>query len=129
MIPQGSTSFNTTYFTNLTAGINAAGSCAQLQSLVTEAFGSLGALKSAVNTELAAVEGVAALLTAPSANPTAIVTWITSFITAYLTPMIVPATTYAAQLTAIASQITALTTAITTAQAKFPSCSISIPSI
>jgi hypothetical protein len=129
MNAQGTLSLNTAYFSNLTNAIGAAGSRAELQALVTEAFGSLAAVQGAITSELASVEPLLALLTPPGANPTAIVTWLTAFITAYLTPLVKPAVIYALQLTELATQVAALTAVITSAEAQFASCSISVPSL
>jgi len=128
MIPQGSVPFNTTYFSNLTNSINSAQSCAELQSLVTDAFASVSAVKSAITSELASVEPLLALLTPPT-DISSVITFIQTFITSYITPLVKPAVTYATQLTELAAQIAALTAAITSAEARFTSCSISIPSI
>ena len=125
MEAQGSQIVNLSYFTNLTASINGASSCAELQALVTQAFSSLAAQEAAIKAELAALQPILALLSPPTLG--SIITWVTSFISLVLTPMIKPTITYAAQLTALAAQISALIAAISAAQAKFPSCSISIP--
>lgn len=126
MVPQGSSIMNTQQLTNLTTSINGAGSCEELQSLVSEAFDSINAVKDAIAMELAMVQPLLALLSAPGANLGQIVNWITGLITNVLTPMYKPAITYAAQLAALTAQISALQSAIASAQAKFPSCSISI---
>jgi hypothetical protein len=128
-VPQGSTPFNTEYFTSATNRINAAKSCVELQALVTDVFGSLASVQAAITAQLAAVEPILALLTPPASNPGAIVTWLESFITDFLTPYTKPAVTCAAQLALLTAQIAALTSAITSAQAKFTSCSITVPAI
>ena len=129
MTPQGSQLLNTTQIANLTTSVNSASSCAELQELVTQAFASLGAIKEGINSELATLTPMLALLSPPSASPSTIVTWLTSFINDFLTPQMKPSITYAAQLTELATQITSLTSAINTASSKFPGCSISIPTI
>lgn len=129
MPAQGSQLVNTDYITNLTNSINAAGSCAELQVLVNQAFSSLGSIKAGINAELASLAPILALLTLPSASPGAIVSWLTGFVTNVLTPQLKPTITYAAQLTALGAQIASLTAAINTAMARIPSCSISIPAI
>jgi hypothetical protein len=122
MIPQGSVPLNTTYFSNLTTSVNGAQSCSELQTLVSEAFASIGAVKSAISSELALVE----TLLSPPTNLAAIVTWLQTFITAYLAK---PAATYATQLAALTAAIASLTSAIQAAEAKFSNCSVSIPTI
>lgn len=127
MIPQGSTLINIDHFANMTAAVNACESCEQLQGIAGDAFASLDAVKAGIQSELAALAPILALLSPPSASPAAIVTWLTSFITTTLTPMVKPTITYAAQLAAMLDQIATLTAAIGTASAKFPSCSVEIP--
>jgi hypothetical protein len=129
MNPQGTGPINLAQFTHMTAAINGARSCAELEALVIQAFGSLGAVKSAITSELAAVEPILALLTPPGANLSEIVTYIEKLITAFITPLAKPAVTYASQITALTVQIAALTAAISSAQAKFHSCSITVPSL
>lgn len=119
---------NTAYFASVTAEINAATTCAQLQSIVTARLDSILAAQTSATVQLAAIEAMfSGLLTAPAANPTAIVTWITSLINQYLAPQFVPATTLAAQLTALTTEIATLTSAINSKAAQFTSCTITIP--
>ena len=127
MIPQGSTLINTDHFVNLTASVNACESCAQLQSLTNDAFASMNAIKAGIQTELAALAPILALLSPPSASPGAIVSWITGFISGTLTPMVKPTITYAAQLSATLTQIANVTAAIEAAAARLTSCSIVVP--
>jgi len=68
------------------------------------------------------------LLTAPT-NPTAVITWVADFITDYLTPQLASYATYVAQLAALETEIAAVLAAIESAQAKFASCSITVPSL
>jgi hypothetical protein len=128
-VNQGTTPFNTEYFTALTNRVNAAGSCGELQALVTESFSSIQGVSTAIEAQVAALAPILSLLTAPAANPAAIVTWLSTFITSYLTPYVVPYTTMAAQLTALASAVSSLTSAISSAEAKFSGCSITVPPI
>lgn len=128
MIPQGSMLINTAQFDNITHSVNQAGSCAELQAVVSSAMASINVVKANIQLELDKLTPILALLSPPGASPTAIVTWITGFITATLTPMTKPTITYAAQLTALAAQIATLTSAINAAAAKFPTCSITVPS-
>jgi hypothetical protein len=127
VVPQGSVILNTAYFASLTEAINAAGSCAELQVLASQAIASLNANQSAINAQIALLAPMLALLTAPSASPTAIVTYLETLISAYLTPMLKPAVTYATQLTDLTAQIATMTAAITSKAGAFPSCSITIP--
>lgn len=127
--PQGSSLLNTSYFQSATNRINAATSCAELQAIVTETFESIQPVKTSISSELAKLQPILAMLSAPTTNPASIVTWIQSFITGFLTPLTQPSITYAAQLTALAAQIAALTAAITASQAKFPGCAVNVPPI
>ena len=117
---------NTAYFTNLTAQINAASSCAELQALATVAVDSLNDLTASISAQTDILQPVLALLTPPT-NPTAVITWVENFITDYLTPQLVSYTNYVAQLSAVAIEAAALITAIENAAANIGSCSITIP--
>lgn len=128
MIPQGSTLINTETFTSITESVNSANSCAELQAIVSSAMASVNVVKDNISSELAKLTPILAITTPPGANLGAIVTWITDFISTTVTPMVKPTITYADQLTATAAQIASLTAAINAASAKFPSCSITIPS-
>jgi hypothetical protein len=90
MNPQGSVLVNPAYFTNLTASVNAAGSCEELQTLVTEAMGSINAMKAGIESELAKLSPILSLLTAPGADLGAIVTFLTNLISMVLTPLTLP---------------------------------------
>lgn len=129
MNPQGTTILNTDVFANLTAAINAAPDCEALAALVAKSFLSIGALNAAMATEQAKLQPMLALLTVPATNPAAIVTWIGKLITLLITPMVQPALDYAATIEALVVQVATLTAAIEAAQAKFESCSITIPTV
>jgi len=119
---------NAAYYTSLTQQINGASSCAQLQNLVSEAMLAVINTQSSLTDQLAIYEPMLALLTPPT-TPTAVITYIQTLITAYLTPQLAPAITMAAQLAATIAEIAALTAAIESAASKFPSCSITLPTI
>lgn len=127
MLPQGASLLNDSYFAALTARLQGAGSCEDLQALTNEVMASLSGVKDAIDAEVALLTPIVALLSGPAANPTAIVTWITDFINGFLTPYTAPVLIYGEQLAALATQITALTAAISAKQAEFPSCSITVP--
>jgi hypothetical protein len=129
MNPQGSTALNSEFFTDLIAQINAIDLCADLQVVVNEAFASLSAVKAAIEAEIASLDPILALLTAPGANLGAIVTWIEGLITHVLTPYTIPIATYTAQLAQLASQIAAVIAAVEAAAARIVNCTITIPSI
>jgi len=119
---------NAAYFTALTEQVNAATSCAELQSITTSALEPVLALQTSITAQLVKIAPMLALLTGPSADPTAIVNWLNTFITAYLTPQLAPSVTLAAQLTAQAAAIAALTAAIESKAAQFVSCVVTVPS-
>ena len=121
--------FNTDYFSSVTNRINAATSCAELQSLVNEIWPSLQGVLDAINAQSALLQPIEALLAAPGADLTALATWIQNFITAFLTPYYKPYAILATQLSDLTAQITALTAAVASAEARFLNCSITIPSI
>ena len=126
MIPQGSEIFNTQQIAALTTQVSAAASCADLQNLATDSIQSLLAYEDAINSQLAELAPMLALLTAPT-SPTAVVTWVENYITNLLTPYLKPYVTYGTQLTEIAAQLAALEAAITSKAAEFTSCTITIP--
>ena len=117
---------NTAYFTNLTAQINAASSCAEIQALATIAVDSLNDLTASITAQAAVIAPELALLTVPT-NPTAVVAWVSNFITDYLTPQLASYTAYVAQLDALAIEAPAIIAAISAAAASIGSCSITIP--
>jgi len=119
---------NLDYFANLTAQIDGALGCQQLQGIVDDAFSALQDQVDDVTAQITALAPILALLEAP-ANPAAVITWIGNFITGFLTPYVIPYTTLAAQITGLTAQIAALTTAITNASENIPGCEIIIPPI
>lgn len=129
MNPQATQLVNPAHFSNLTKSFNGAQSCEQLQSLVSDAFESLAAVKSEINAELAKLQPLLELLHIPGANLTEIVTWIKNFVEGYLTAMLGPVTTYTAQLAQFELQLAALGLAVEQAASRFPSCSVSVPAL
>ena len=123
---------NTEWFTQLQAQISAyAGSQSatvppELQKLIDTAYGDIALLQSTIQSQLAFLGPLEALLTAPEADLTKIVTWISDYISAALTPLVAPIAKYAAQLAAIEGQIAATTAAIE-ALASQQNWSINIP--
>jgi hypothetical protein len=129
MIPQGSSALNADYFSSLIEQVNMCTSCAELQSLTSEAFGSIEAFLNGIAAQTVILGPLASLLTAPAANPTAIVTWITTLIDDYLTPQLATYTTYATKVALLTVQITELTNAITNAQSRFTNCAVTLPTL
>jgi hypothetical protein len=109
---------NTAWFTQLQAQINAYSASQshdvppELQKLINAAYGDIALLKSTINSQLAFLGPLEALLTAPEADLAKIVTWISDYINAALTPLVAPIAKFTAQLTAIEDQISATTAAI-----------------
>ena len=126
MVPQGSTLLNTEYFDNLIETANNIQTCAELQLVANEAMASLGAVKEALNDEIAKLAPILALLTAPGVNLGQVVTWITNFIDGVLRPMYEPYITYEAQLILLTAKIAELTAALNDAAARIPHCTIHI---
>jgi hypothetical protein len=116
----------TAWFTQLQARIAVVQTPEELQAIVNEAFHTIALLQSTIASQLAYVEAVEALLTAPI-NPTEVITWIGNFITSFLTPYVKPLVNLAAQVTALEAEVATLTTAITTAEARL-AAEITIPS-
>ena len=121
------TPLNTAYFSNLTAQINAASTCAELQALATVAVTALNNLTASITAQTTEIAPVLALLTAPT-NPTAVITWVSNFITDYLTPQLASYTSYTAELAALAAEAAAIVTALNNAAATIGSCTLTIPS-
>jgi hypothetical protein len=129
MIPQGSLPLNTAYFESLRNRIDSCSSCEELQDVVAEVMPSIQAFKDGLDAQMEKLAPMLALASVPDPNPAAIVSWITSLITNLIQPMIIPYTTSVTQLALLVTEVTTLTTAITEAQARFPSCSVSVPPI
>jgi len=129
MNPQGSLPFNAETFDRLAEQINAVQSCAELQALTDEAMQSANALLSGIGAQMAALQPMMALLTAPGANPAQIVTWITDFISAVLQPYVKPMVVLPVQIAQVTAAIAKLQAAIGTASARIGSCSIEMPSV
>ena len=128
-VAQGSTEFNTEYYTSMTNRINSASSCSDLQSLVTEIWGSLQGVQDAINSQSALLQPIDALLTAPGANLTNVANWIQTLITSFLTPYYRPYAILAVQLTELTAQVAILTGAVQAMESRFPGCSVNIPTI
>lgn len=118
---------NVEYFEGLQRSIEGCASCEQLQAVVDESFASVSATMESMTAELARLQPLLALLTAPGANPAQIVTWITDYIDGVLRPMLGPALTIPVQLAAITAQMAELPPLITAKMAQFESCSVPIP--
>jgi trimeric autotransporter adhesin len=128
MNPQGTAPLNASYFAALTAQINAASSCAELQAITNTLIAGLNAYLATITSQTATLAPVLALLTPPD-NPTAVITWVEDYISLYLTPMLAPYATYITQLAELAIQIASLTAAIESAEARFSACTITIPAV
>lgn len=126
MNPQGSLPFNPKTFERLIQQAETIETCEQLQALASEAMASANAVTSAITEQLAAVQPILALLTAPGANPAQIVTWISDFITVFLKPYAKPAITLPIQLAQVAAQVAQLTAAINAAANRIGNCSVDI---
>lgn len=131
-LPPCSPAFSTAYFSNIIAQINALGSsnyseASELQSLINQVFGDLSVLQSTMTSQLAVLEPLLALVSAP-ANPAEVITWIGNFITGFLTPYIIPYTTLTSQLGILTSEVASLTSAIE-AVASGKGWSITIPAV
>ncbi|MFC3816578.1 hypothetical protein [Lysobacter sp. GCM10012299] len=127
MSSQPTSIVNAEYFAALTRRVEGMKSCEELNAFTAELSTSLTATIDAITAQMAFLQPVLALLTAPGANPDQIVTWITDFITAFLTPYVRPYTVYAQQLVEMTAEIANLSDAIQTAAAAIPNCSVSIP--
>jgi len=130
MNPQGVNQLNLQVFANITAAAEAAPDAATLQALVNTAYGSLGALRTAMFDQQVALQPIVALLTPPAANSAAIVAWITAFIAAFLTPITKPATFFTTQIGVLDAQVAAMNSAIAASAAqRFPGATITFPTL
>jgi hypothetical protein len=125
-VAQGSTIFNTQVIDTITAQVNAAQSCAELQALITSRMDSLIATKLGINDQIALLAPLVSLVTAPT-NPAEVLTWITNFITGFLEPYILPYNNYSLQLIQFEAQVTTLVAAMTAKANSFEHCTVTIP--
>lgn len=116
------------YFTNLTAQINAASSCAELQLVADASAAALNDLMASITAQCETIAPELALLTIPD-NPTAVVEWVSTFITSYLTPQLAAYESYVTTLAALVAQVTAITAAIEAASIRIGMCTVTIPTI
>lgn len=126
-LPKCFSILNADYFTNLIPQINATASESELQDLVNRVYGDLSTLVSTIQSQIALLGPIEALLSPPT-DLGSLISWVGNFITGFLTPYLTPFLNYAAQLTAIADQVTSLTSAIESA-ASGKGFSITIPSV
>jgi hypothetical protein len=109
---------NTQWFTQLQAQINAYSASLshdvppELQAMINEAYGDIALVQSTIQSQLAFLGPLEALLTAPEADLTKIVTWISNYITSVLTPLYAPFAKLSAQVSALEDQVSATTSAI-----------------
>lgn len=120
---------NTTYYGNLKRRIEGVNSCAALQEVAAEAVAALTKQQEEVAKQLAEIAPMLALLQPPTANLGRIVTWITDFINGFLKVQIKPYYEYQAQLVELSAQLAEVISALNDAKIKFPSCSLTVPSL
>lgn len=116
-------------FTNIKAQIEAAGkseSQADIQAAIDDAFAQINGVQAAVTSQLAALNPILGLLSAP-VDPTAAVTWIATFINDFLGPYILPIAKYEAQAAALAVEVAAVVETINAVQALRPEIVITVP--
>jgi hypothetical protein len=111
-LPSCFSQLNPAFFENLIPSINTCATQAELQVLANQIMAEISLLESTLTSQVAFLEPIQALLTAPGANVTALATWIENFITGFLTPYFKPYLIMAAQLTALAAEVTTLVSAI-----------------
>src|SRR5208282_1848086 len=109
---------NPQYFTNLIASINAATSCAELQSLVTQAFTALGVQQQASLSLLATYQELQRLTTLSITSLPTVITFCLA-LQNYMTTQLGPYATLVAQMAAMATQVTELANAVQNAAARF----------
>lgn len=109
----------TNWFADVTAAINQAKSCSDLQNAINKAFDSTLKLQTQIGSQIALL---APLLTTPGDLP-GVISWITSYIT-YVTG---PYNALLTQQTQIVTQINSLTAAATAKAIQLGCSGISIP--
>lgn len=129
MIRQGASPINTGYFDSVVSAIDAAPTCEDLQAVISRALPSIDGLQAAMNQQVAALQPLVALLTAPSANPGAIVGWIQGLVNNYLTPSVKPITALTQQLVQMQAQLARINAAIAAKQSQLTSCGLAVPSV
>jgi hypothetical protein len=120
---------NDGYFDALSLRIHAAGSPVELQALVNEAYAQLSLLQSTIESQIAALGPIEALLISPTDLP-GLITWAQNLITSFLGPYFAAYAKLLAQVTALATKVADLEADITAVAAlKFPEVEITIPGI
>lgn len=119
---------NEQYFENLLLSVNSAASESELQDLITKVYGDISLLQSTLESQLALLGPIEALLTPPGASISDLVTWVSNYITNVLTPLFKPFATYTAQITALVAAVTTLSEAIETVATQ-KGFHVTIPSI
>ena len=116
-------------FTNWINQIEAAGKREgqeAIQELVDEIYAQINLLEANIESQIAALNPLLALIIDPADLP-ALISWVKNFITSFLTPYLVPLTTYEAQIAEIATQVVAIAAAIEQIQNERPEIHITIP--
>lgn len=126
MNPQGSSIINTSQYESMTKRIESVNSCEQLQQVSADIMASLNAETAAITAQVAKLQALADLLTAPT-NPEAVITWIKDLIDNLIAPLAKPAITYPTQTAARVVAITDLIDAINKKASEFQECSITLP--
>lgn len=126
MNPQGTAPINTSYYTAMTTRVNAAKSCGELQALAKQLMDSLNAESGALTAQLAFLQPLEALLSAPTDLPK-LLTWVSTFINTVLRPMYAPYLTLVAQLPLREAAVAELLAAIAAKAASFDSCTVTPP--
>ncbi len=115
---QGSAPFNAQVFARLREQVDALDRCDQLARLSGEIQAAADGVVAGINEQLAVIEPIMALMTAPGANPAQIVTWLTDFISAVLTPVVKPYATLPLQLAQVTAELAQLTAALQSASSR-----------
>jgi hypothetical protein len=126
-LPGCYTPLDTSWFDSVIGQINSVTTATQLQRLVDEVYGDIALVNSTIESQLAYIEPLLALVTAPT-DPAEVITWITNFISGFLEPLVAPYTKYATQAAALEAQVISMTAEIE-AQATRNNWTIAIPPV
>ena len=116
---------NSVWFAAALARMEAAESCAEVQSTISQAFGSIAQLENEITSKLAALQPYLALLHPPT-DLASLLTWVQKLITVLIGPQAAAYTQLIAQEAALASEVASFVSAVENLPHE---CSVTIPTL